>query len=264
MGVSDGDHRSVSCRMSSERPKRTRLRAKSKPRTPQLTDEAASVVEATIRYVFKDKALLHRAMTHPSAITTEDLMHHANQRLEFLGDRVLGLVISERLLERFPTDSEGDMAPKLNALVNKTVCARAMGSLGAGEHLIMGRGEIKAGGRERESTLGDLCEAVIGAIYLDGGLKAARNFIELAWASEFSRPLTPIRNSKSELQEWALGKGVGLPTYKTTGQSGPDHAPIFEVTVSLENGLNAAATGSSKQDAGRAAAEKLLEQIGDD
>jgi len=128
----------------------------------------------------------------------------------------------------------------------------------------MGKGEINAGGRSRESTLGDLCEAVIGAVYLDGGLKAARSLIELAWAAEFSKPLKPIRNSKSALQEWALGKGMALPTYEVTGRSGPDHDLTFEVTVTLEDGRCAVASGSSKQDAGRAGAEKLLEQISDD
>ena len=250
--------------MSAKRPKRTRLRAQGKPRAPQLSNEVLDSVESALRYSFKEKSLLHRAMTHPSAIASEEVMHYSNQRLEFLGDRVLGLVVSERLLERFPTDSEGDMAPKLNALVNKGICARAISGLQIGQYLIMGKGEIKAGGRERESTLGDLCEAIIGAVYLDGGLKAARAFIELAWANEFSRPHTPIRNAKSELQEWALANKLSLPSYEVTGRDGPDHALVFEVTVTLDDGRCAVASGSSKQDAGRAAAEKLLEQISDD
>ena len=247
--------------MIAKRPKRTRLRAKGKPRLPQLSEDALNEVEAAINYVFKDKDLIHHAMTHPSILGSDEDAHHSNQRLEFLGDRVLGLVISERLIERFPTDREGEMAPKLNALVNKSACARAIRHLGVGEHLMMGNGEIKTGGRGRESTLGDLCEAVIGAIYLDGGLKAARAYIEFAWADEFSRPLAAIQNPKSVLQDWALKRGMALPAYKVTGRTGPEHELEFEVLVTLADGMSATGVGSSKQDAGRAAAERLLKQL---
>ena len=122
--------------MSAKRPKRTRLRAKGKSRLPKLGDEALAKAEAALKYTFADKELLHRAMTHPSLLTADEMMHHSNQRLEFLGDRVLGLVISERLMDRFPTDREGRMAPKLNALVNKTTCARALAWLGVSDYLM--------------------------------------------------------------------------------------------------------------------------------
>lgn len=247
--------------MSPHRPKRTRLRAKAKPRAPRLSDEALGAVEAAIKYTFKDKALLHRAMTHPSVIAAEDMMHHSNQRLEFLGDRVLGLVIAERLIERYPTEREGQLAPRLNAYVRKEACAEAVRHIGLGEYMIMSSSDEADGGRLRDGALGDLCEAVIAAIYKDGGLKVARTFIERAWAPQFSKPVESAKDAKTTLQEWAQQRGLALPRYEVIDRTGPDHAPEFTIKVTLENGTHAEATGTSKQDAQRSAASLLLEQI---
>ena len=247
--------------MTTKRPKRTRLRAAAKAHQPPMSIDAIKKVEGAIGYRFQGRSLLVRALTHPSALGTEDLARLSNQRLEFLGDRVLGLVIAERLMERYPTDREGDLAPKLNMLVNKGACAAAVQHLEISQFIIMASSEIASGGRERESTQGDMCEALIGAIYLDGGIKPARAFIERAWAPQLAKPMTGSKDAKNSLQEWAQQRGWALPEYQVTGRDGPDHAPEFEVTVTLQNGAAASASGPSKQEAQRAAAAALLSEL---
>lgn len=250
--------------MSMKRPKRTRLRAGAKANVPSLSAESIEAIEQAVGYSFKDKALLTRALTHPGAVPARDATKHSNQRLEFLGDRVLGLVIAERLLDRYPADREGKLAPRLNAYVRKESCARAVRHLKLGKYLIMADHDAADGGRGRDSALGDLCEALIAAIFLDGGLKPARLFIEKAWAPQFSRGLKSAKDAKSALQEWAQGRGMSLPIYQVINRTGPDHAPEFEVSVTLDNGAVMLATGTSKQDAERSAAAQLLEQLNND
>lgn len=220
-------------------------------------------IEAALGYTFKDKLRLQRAMTHPSALSSAEAVRHSNQRLEFLGDRVLGLVIAERLFERYPAEREGDLAPRLNRLVNKGACANAVRQIGIADHIIMADNEIRAGGRERDSTLGDICESVIAAIYLDGGLKAARTFIERAWAQQFSAPPKRVKDNKTLLQEWAQGRGLGLPVYKVIDRAGPDHAPVFTISVEIAGAGTAEGLSDSKQDAERAAAGALLDRVED-
>lgn len=247
--------------MNKRRPKRTRNRDADKMAKPALTKETVKAIEAAIKYKFKDKDLLARAMTHPGAVSSKDAVKLSNQRLEFLGDRVLGLIVSERLMERYPTEREGKLAPRFNAYVRKEACAEAIRHIEIGEYLIMAEHDAADGGRSRDSALGDLCEAIIAAIYLDGGLKSARAFIERAWAPQFAHGVSAIKDAKTTLQEWAQGRGLSLPTYRVIDRTGPDHAPEFKVSVELDSGQTAEAIGTSKQDAQRAAAEVLLEQL---
>lgn len=247
--------------MKPARPKRTRQRAAVKAAQPALGADALKAAQEIIGYRFKDAGRLERALTHPSAIAPGgDTVKLSNQRLEFLGDRVLNLLIAERLIERRQSDSEGDLAPRLNRLVKKSACADAMRHLGLQPFLILSESEIAAGGNERDSTLGDACEAIIAAIYLDGGLSHARKFIERAWAPQFENVPAETKDPKTLLQEWAQGQGHPLPEYVVTGRSGPDHAPVYEVEVRLPAG-KAAATGPSKREAERHAAALMLRTL---
>lgn len=247
--------------MKPARPKRTRQRAAIKAAKPALSADALKEAQDIIGYRFKETGRLERALTHPSAIAPGgDTVKLSNQRLEFLGDRVLNLVIAERLIERRQSDSEGDLAPRLNRFVKQGACAEAMRHLGLQPFLILSESEIATGGRERESTLGDACEAIIAAIYQDGGLTAARKFIERAWAPQFENVPVETKDPKTLLQEWAQGQGHPLPEYIVTARSGPDHAPVYEVEVRLPEG-RAAATGSSKREAERHAAALMLRTL---
>lgn len=244
--------------MKPPRPKRTRQRAAAKAIRPSLAPDQLRLLQEMIGYQFCEPALLELALTHPSAIPPGgDYVRLSNQRLEFLGDRVLNLIIAERLVDRRQSESEGDLAPRLNRLVRKGACAAAMRHLGLEPFLILSRSEIAAGGRERESTLGDACEAIIAAIYQDGGLAQARRFIERAWAPQFAHSPAETRDPKTLLQEWAQGQGQDLPAYTVTARSGPDHAPVYEVEVRLAQGA-ARASGPSKREAERRAAAVML------
>lgn len=247
--------------MKQGRPKRARLRKAGKSAAPRLSDEALADLQARLRYVFKDRSLIDTAMTHSSALAGLDGVKHSNQRLEFLGDRVLGLVIAERLFERRPGEREGGLAPRLNRLVNKGACADAARRMALGDYLILGVSEREHGGAEKEGILGDVCEAVIAALYLDGGLKVARGFIERAWAEQFSNPQGRIKDVKSLLQEWAQARGFSLPLYEVISRQGPDHAPVFKVVVRVGPKETEHGEGASKQDAERAAAMALLNRL---
>nr|WP_321441679.1 ribonuclease III [uncultured Hyphomonas sp.] len=247
--------------MKSARPKRTRLRGKGKAAAPVLSDDRLKAVQETIGYKFKDAALLVRALTHPSAVGGGDAVRDSNQRLEFLGDRVLNLIIAERLMERRKMESEGELAPRLNRLVKKGACADAVRHLELQEFILLSDGEEAAGGRKRESTLGDACEAVIGAIFKDGGLSPARKFIEKAWAPQFASTPSETKDPKTLLQEWAQGQGLPLPDYDVLSRSGPDHEPIYEIEAKVEGRGSAVATGPSKREAERSAAALLLQSL---
>ena len=247
--------------MNQARPKRTRQRAAAKAVRPGLSEASILAAETACGYRFKDRALLVTALTHPSAVSAAESLHHANQRLEFLGDRVLNLLIAERLIDRRRNETEGDLAPPLNRLVKKGACAEAFRHLGLGAFLLLSDSEVASGGRERESTLGDACEAVIAAIYLDGGLSAARKFVEKGWAPQFNSGPAEMKDPKTLLQEWAQGQGHPLPDYVVIGRSGPDHAPEYQVEVRIAQNGTAAASGPSKRDAERLAAARMLEQL---
>ena len=228
---------------------------------PERAD-AVSALEARLAYSFKDRELLDRALTHASVGEGARRVRD-NERLEFLGDRVLGLLAAERLTELYPVAKEGELSPRLQALVNRHACARIARRLGLGAALKLSPGENKTGGRDKENVLGDACEALLGAVYQDGGLEAARAMFLREWAEEFTALDEPrIHDPKSKLQEWSLASRRTLPIYRVLDRSGPDHAPSFVVEVRVD-GLQAAnAEGRSRQEAEKAAALALLRREG--
>ncbi len=213
-------------------------------------------MQARLSHDFRDGGLLTRALTHPSA----DGPNY--QRFEFLGDRVLGLVIAGWLMRDFPEADEGELAIRYNALVRKESCAEVAERIGLGAHIIMGAGEEKAGGRRKAAILADACEAVIAALYLDGGLGPAQRFIEAEWAPLARMSSDIPQDAKTALQEWAQGKGYKIPTYSLVGQTGPDHAPEFTVEVVVGKADAIQAKGPSKRHAEQMAARGMLEALG--
>ena len=219
--------------------------------------DALSELETRLGHSFKDRDLLTRALTHASASTID-----SNERLEFLGDRVLGLVIAEQLHHRFPDDPEGIMALKLNALVRSEACARAAEKIGLGEFLILANSEVVSGGRKKSAILAGACEAVIAALYLDGGFDVARDFILANWEEQFAGLGRDMRDAKTALQEWAQArKGGAAPVYKLVKREGPDHAPRFVVEVEVAGHSPMTGEGGSKQGAEQAAARAMLEKL---
>ena len=208
---------------------------------------------------FSRPELLQRALTHGSISTTT---RPDNQRLEFLGDRVLGLTMAEALFSADRAATEGQLAPRYNALVKGETCAEIARQIGLGEVLKLGRSEMMSGGRRKEALLADAMEAVLAAIYLDGGFKAAQAVILRLWADRLARVEDDARDAKTALQEWAQAQGMSPPRYVQTARSGPDHAPEFEITVRLDDGRQAMASGKgTKRSIEQAAAQALLEQI---
>jgi ribonuclease III len=246
---------------SSHTGKRRRNRARGEP-APSLTKELRAACEEAIGHKFKDGDLLDRAMTHRSA-TQGKAVEWSNERLEFLGDRVLGLVIVEALMERFPASREGDLAPRLNSLVSRETCAVIGAELGLGKFLIVDRSERSTGGANKPSLLANAAEAVIGAVYTDAGLPAARKFILKHWVDKLKAAAEKPRDPKSALQEWVQGRGLPAPSYRHGSREGPAHAPVFTATVHVEDRLPAMGTGPSKQDAEREAAKAMLAAIGE-
>lgn len=217
--------------------------------------EEIAEFEHRLAYKFKQRSLLRRALRHagPTGAPQAD-----NERLEFLGDRVLGLVVAEDLYRRFPDVPEGQLARRFNALVSKTACAGVAETLGLAD-LIARRG---AGGGITQRVLADICEALVAAVYLDGGLEAARSVVLIHWEEGLESAETTRRDPKSQLQEWALGKALPVPDYAVTGREGPDHAPFFTVSVTVEGQEAASGSGPSKREAEQAAAEAFLEKHG--
>lgn len=211
-----------------------------------------------VGHAFVDVGLLEEAVSHPSLLGLSRSSARGYERLEFLGDRVLGLVIAEWLLERFPDESEGALAKRHTALVRAESLALVAGRIGLGGHLRLSQSEGDAGGRAKPAILADACEAVIGAIYRDGGLEPARRFIRTNWSALLEGSATPPQDPKTALQEWAMAKDRVLPVYETLARSGPDHAPIFVVKVTVAGLGEAQGEGPSKRAAEKAAAEALL------
>jgi ribonuclease III len=214
--------------------------------------------EARIGHVFADGAHLVRAVTHASIGTAS---RPDNQRLEFLGDRVLGLVIARALFAADHAASEGQLAPRFNALVRKETCADIARAIGLGDVLRLGRSEMVSGGRRKEALLGDAMEAVIAAIFLDGGFEAAEGVVLRLWADRITTVADVPRDAKTALQEWAQAKGLGLPVYAESAREGPDHAPLFTVVVRLEDGAIETAQAGSKRAAEQSAAAALLSRL---
>lgn len=213
---------------------------------------------AAIGHQFAQPDLLIRALTHASIASPT---RPDNQRLEFLGDRVLGLVMADALFAADPTASEGQLAPRYNALVRKEACADVARACGLGDVLKLGRSEMVSGGRRKEALLGDAMEALIAAVYMDAGLDAARALILRLWGDRIAAVKSDARDPKTSLQEWAQARGQQPPVYKETARSGPDHAPQFTVEVRLDSGEVETATAGSKRMAEMAAARKLLAQL---
>ena len=208
-----------------------------------------------IGHDFTRPELLVRAVTHSSVSTAT---RGDNQRLEFLGDRVLGLVMAEALFARDMGASEGQLAPRYNALVRKETCADVARDIDLGAVLKLGRSEQLSGGRRKEALLGDAMEAVIAAVYRDAGFETARRMILRLWGNRIDKVDDDARDAKTALQEWAQAKGLEPPAYVETARSGPDHAPVFTISVSVRGYEAITATGTSKKLAEHQAAEKFL------
>jgi ribonuclease-3 len=215
-------------------------------------------LQARLGHKFANPDLLHRAFTHASATTTA-----SNERLEFLGDRVLGLVIAERLFAENASDPEGVLALKLNALVRQEACAAAFEAAGLADDLVLARAETASGGRRKAVILAGACEAVIAALYLDGGMPAAKQFIDRYWTNIIASLGGEMRDAKTTLQEWSQArKGGAAPVYKIVKREGPDHAPHFAVEVSVSGHDPQTGEGGSKREAEQDAAKKMLMHLG--
>ncbi len=212
---------------------------------------------------FADPDLLQQALTHPSTFGAAAGRRHgaSYERLEFLGDRVLGLVVADMLYRSFPGESEGPLARRLAELARKEAIARVAESIDLGRHLVLSRGEEDGGGRQNPSLLADACEAVIGALYLDGGLEAARVFIEREWQPLLEENTRPPKDAKTALQEWAQGSGLPLPSYRIVASEGPPHDPVFEVEVEVAGRPPVTGSGRSRRAAEQAAASALLADV---
>lgn len=211
-------------------------------------------LEKSLQYSFGDPKLLKRALTHASARSNgED-----NERLEFLGDRVLGLVISEALHQKFTQATEGELAKRFNQLVRKQTCAMVAEALDLGQWIIVGASEFDGDVCSKPSILADACEAVIGALFLDGGYGEVARVIRRLWELHINSEPNRLIDPKSALQEWAQGAGLALPQYSEAERFGPDHKPLFTVKVDIEGYMPAEGKGRNKRSAEQAAARKFL------
>ncbi|MBI4275504.1 MAG: ribonuclease III [Rhizobiales bacterium] len=218
--------------------------------------------EGTIGYQFDDVSLLERALTHISALKGAQGRAGSYQRLEFLGDHVLGLAVSDMLFRAFPKADEGELSRRLADLVRRETCADVARAIDVGAALRLGASEANAGGRARVAILADVCEAIIGAVYVDGGYKAAAAFVERFWSERMRKPARPLRDPKTVLQEWAQARGLPTPVYKEVERTGPHHDPEFRVAVTLPEREPAGGKGRSKRAAEQAAAAALLAREG--
>jgi ribonuclease-3 len=218
-------------------------------------------LEERIGYGFADSSLLDSALTHISALTGAGRTG-SYQRLEFLGDHVLGLVISDMLFRAFPKANEGELSRRLADLVRKETCADVARVLDLGAAIKLGASEANSGGRRRLAILADVCEALIGAVFLDGGYPAAAELIERFWGERMRTPARPLRDPKTVLQEWAQARGLPTPSYKEVERTGPHHDPEFRVSVALPELKPAEGVGRSKRAAEQAAAAAMLAREG--
>ncbi len=224
-------------------------------------DRDLSGLAGVLGHTFNHPDILRRAVTHASA---EPRAWNAYERLEFLGDRVLALILAEHLLDRFPHEREGSIAKRHVSLVRRETLAEVAHSIDLGRFLIISRGEDEAGARASDTILSDAMEAVIGALYLDGGLEVTRRFILRYWNPVLELDRRPPQDPKTALQEWAQGRRLPLPFYETVIQTGPAHAPEFTVEVRVEGLAPQRAVGKSKRLAEQSAAAAMLEAIGDE
>ena len=220
-----------------------------------MNDNLKDWLAETLGVAPGDLARYERALTHGSQTSAN------YERLEFLGDRVLGLAIAEWLFERFPDEPEGALSKRLNALVTGAVCAEVARSIGVQPRLRLGKQARDDGAADSDNVLGDVMEALIGALYLDHGFAAPRAFVRRAWRDRVETDTQAPQHPKSALQEWAAAHNRKPPAYEVIDRSGPHHAPRFTIRVSLGRHAEATATGASKQEAETAAAKALLEKV---
>jgi len=242
-------------------PRSAATRAKAASRSPKRRGVSTSALEATIGYRFKDSDLLDRSLTHISAVAGGNRAN-SYQRLEFLGDHVLGLIISDMLFRAFPKADEGELSRRLADLVRRESCADVARAIELGAALRLGASEANAGGRLRTAILADVCEALVGAVYLDGGYEAAAKLIERLWGERMRAPVRPLRDPKTILQEWAQARGLPTPAYREVARTGPHHDPQFRVAVVLPNKEPAEGQGKSKRAAEQEAAAAMLKREG--
>lgn len=222
----------------------------------------SQALDAILGYRFTRSDLPREALTHRSALQQgrRATQKGSNERLEFIGDRVLGLLIAEWLGERFPTEQEGALGRRLASLVSQPVLAHVAETIGLGEALSVAPGEARAGVKRRATVLADALEAALGAIYLDGGLEPARDFVRRAWNDTMIAQEEPPKDAKTALQEWAQKRGLDLPVYTVSDRSGPPHAPVFVVTVTIGSD-SGEGTAGSKRAAEQLAAEQLYTNL---
>lgn len=220
---------------------------------------AVEALELRLGHVFSDKALFDEALTHSSVIGQGKPKVRHNQRLEFLGDRVLGLLIADALVRSHPTEREGDLTKRLHGLVDGRACAEVARRLGVGAALRVPGAETKRGARDQDAFLGDACEALLAAVYIDGGLEAARAVVEREWGDAIAAPPLAVPISpKTALQEWAAARGKPLPQYDIIDRRGPEHALVFRARVQVDGVEAAEGEGGSRQAAEASAARVLL------
>ena len=219
-------------------------------------------LEERIGYKFSDAALLDCGLTHISALKGARNRASTYQRMEFLGDHVLGLVISDMLFRAYPRADEGELSRRLADLVRKETCAEIARAIDLGAAIRLGSSEANAGGRTRPAILADVCEALIGAVYLDGGYPAAAALVERLWQARMRATTQPMRDAKTLLQEWAQGRGMPTPNYREVARSGPDHDPEFRVAVQIPHLAPAEGSGRSKRAAEQAAAAAMMAREG--
>ena len=218
-------------------------------------------LESALGHRFKDRKLLERALTHAS-VRSVSAKRLDNERLEFLGDRVLGLAVAEMLHGALPDHQEGELARYFNRLVRGATCAAVGREVGIGEYLILSDSEANGGGRDKDTILADAVEAVLGATFIDGGFDAGREAVRRLWGDRFQLTAISFIDAKSALQEWAQGRGLPLPKYAEVSRDGPDHAPKFIAEVRIKGVKPARGSGASKRHAEQAAASKLLQREG--
>ncbi len=211
-----------------------------------------------LQHEFADPDLIKKALTHRSATSDDGFSY---ERLEFLGDRILALIVADLLLAAFPEEDEGALARRHAALVRKETLAEVARAIDLGPHIVLGTGEDESGGRENDAILSDVCEAVIAALYREGGVELARVFIERHWSPRLEQYEHPPRDAKTTLQEWAQGLGLPFPNYEVAARTGPDHAPVFTISVSVEGHDSAEGMGASKRAAEQEAAARLLSRV---
>lgn len=232
-------------------------------RADQGPAEDPAALAERLGHRFARPELLVRALTHPSAAKQRGARDDSYERLEFLGDRVLGLIVADLLLARFPGEAEGALAVRHAELVRRETLAEVAGELGLERHLRLAKGEEAAGERQNPALLANACEAVIGALYLDGGLGVARGLIESFWTARLESMSEPPQDPKTGLQEWAQKRGLALPHYREVGREGPAHEPHFTIEASVAGHEPARGEGRSKRLAEQAAAERLLARVRD-